>query len=70
MSKKMERVYAIRQQMAAAAGRTRRHEIAQEAIATVAGTTASIKIDRSRITLAKLRFMGEEPDPVREEPTE
>lgn len=56
--KKAERMLALRQQLAASAGRTRRHEIA-----TNTGAVPHVHIEKSRITLAGLRFMGEEPHP-------
>ena len=52
-----EKIRLLRQQLAASAGGKGRPVPTQE------GMMPSIKIDRDRITLAKLRFMGEEPHP-------
>jgi hypothetical protein len=54
------KLYRLRQQQAAEAGRKARVEKAQ-AEATI--IVPSVNIDKSRITLARLRFMGEEPHP-------
>lgn len=53
-----DRAAILRQQLAASAGGRGRP------IPTQDGMVPSIKIDRDRITLARLRFMGEEPHPA------
>jgi hypothetical protein len=52
IAKGAERIRLLRQQQAAEAGRKKRLE----------AIMPSIKIDTRRITLVKLRFMGEQPD--------
>jgi hypothetical protein len=57
------KIEMLRQRQAAETARKKRLETAREAIATVSGSVASIHVDKNKITLARLRFMGEEPHP-------
>jgi hypothetical protein len=56
IAKGSERIRLLRQQQAAEKGRKER---ARNLVMTKDGLVPSIKVDKSRITLAKLRFMGD-----------
>ena len=60
VSNKLNKMYMMRQQRAAETARTTRIEKARGAVA-LSGRPADG--DRKRVTLAGLRFMGEEPHP-------
>ena len=64
---KADRLYTVRLQQAAELGRMKhRHNVVTDLVRTTGkpAVVPSVHIDKRRITLAGLRFMGEEPHPV------